>query len=153
MKLLAVFEVEQAFRPVDLQGQDYELMSSEPIDPQPVPNKLLSAAVWGGVIGGVLGAALSVGVFYVVNLRTGHMSIITLAPIGIILFGVAALASITGVLVAFLREAGLLTTRLKLPARVLTAMSHGAVAVLVNSPSPELEKLLQAAGAKTEWLS
>ena len=153
MKLLAVFEVEQAFRPVDLEGQDYELFSSEPIDPKPVPNRLLPAAVWGGVVGGILGAAMAAGVFYVVNLRTGHMSIITLAPIGIILFGVAALASITGVLVAFLREAGLLTTRLTLPTRVLTAMSHGAVAVMVKGATPEVEKSLQAAGAKTEWLS
>jgi hypothetical protein len=153
MKLLAVFENTRAFRPMLLEGETFELYSSEPLHPEPVPNNLLTAAVWGGVIGGILGAGLSVGVFHIVNLRTGHMPIITLSPIGVIFFGIAALASIAGVLIAFLREAGLLTTRLKLPSRVLTEMSHGAVAVLVTGPTPDLEKSLQAAGAKTEWLS
>lgn len=152
MKLVAIFKSEEAFQPVEPLLKTSEVFSSEPYHPKLGPNGLLPAGVWGGVIGAVVGAAMAAGVFYVVNLRTGHMSIITFAPIGIILFGIAALFSITGVLIAFLREAGLLTTRLTLPEHIRCAMSHGAVAVTVDNATPELEESLQRAGARTEWL-
>jgi hypothetical protein len=114
----------------------------------PVPNHLLKAAVWGGIVGAAAGAALAVGVFYVVNLHTGHMEMITLAPIGIILFGIAALTSIAAVLFELLREAGLLRRDLELPADVRAELVHGSVAVLVPSATPEIRKLLADAGAR-----
>jgi len=156
MKLVAVFhkgaaaDNSAAARSAlaQLSAGDCEIFSSEPLHTQQVPNHLLAAAVWGGIVGALAGAGLSVLVFYIVNLHTGHMQIITLAPIGIILFGIAALTSIAAVLLELLREAGLLRRDLELPEDIRAELAHGSVAVLVRSATPAIRKILNDAGAR-----
>jgi hypothetical protein len=150
MKLLAVFEDGAAARSAlsRITAGEYEIFSSEPLHTPPVANHLLKAAVWGGIAGAVAGAGLAVFVFHVVNLHTGHMEMITLSPIGIILFGVAALTSIAAVLVELLREAGLFRRNLDLPPDVRAELVHGSVAVLVQSGTEEIRKSLSDAGAR-----
>jgi hypothetical protein len=150
LKLIAVFEDGTAARAAMTQipAADCEMFSSEPLHTPQVPNHLLKAAVWGGIFGALAGAALAVWVFYIVNLHTGHMEMITLAPIGIILFGVAALTSIAAVLLELLREAGLFRRDLELPEEVRAELVHGSVAVLVPSGTPEIRKSLLDAGAR-----
>ena len=150
MRLLAVFDDSTAAitTMAKLGGTAYEVFSAEPLHPPEVPNRLLPAGVWGGTLGAAGGAGLAVFVFYIMNLRTGHMEMITLAPIGIILFGIAALCSIAGVLVMLLHEAGLLTHRLVLPAEVRDQLTGGAVALLVPAPGPGTEQILREGGAR-----
>ncbi len=150
MKLLAVFDNSTTARSAMAQvsAADCEIFSSEPLHTPQVSNHLLKAAVWGGIAGAVAGAGLAVWVFYIVNLHTGHMAMITLAPIGIILFGVAALTSIAAVLFELLREAGLFRRDLELPDDVRAELVQGSVAVLVRSATPEIRQILSDAGAR-----
>jgi hypothetical protein len=150
MSLLAVFENAAAARLAlsQIPAADREVFSSEPMHTPEAPNHLLTAAVTGGIVGAIAGAGLAVGVFYIVNLHTGHMEMITLSPIGIILFGIAALTSIAAVLIELLREAGLFRKDLVLPDDVRAQLVHGSVAVLVPADTPAIRQTLSAAGAR-----
>jgi hypothetical protein len=150
MKLLAVFDNGAAARSAmsQIPSGDCEMFSSEPLHTPEVPNHLLKAAVWGGIAGAAIGAGLAVFVFYIVHLHTGHMETITLSPIGIILFGIAALISIAAVLFELLREAGLFRWDLELPDEVRAELVQGSVALLVRSATPEIRQILNDAGAR-----
>ncbi|GEM_PF-5053120 len=149
-KLIGVFNTGEAARAamLRLSGADCEIFSSEPLHSPAVKNHLLKAAIWGGLIGGASGGALTVFVFTTMGLKTGHMAMITLSPAGIIVFGLAALASIAGVLFELLREAGLFGGTLDLPHSVRKEVTHGAVVVLVRSATAETRQILESQGAR-----
>jgi len=154
MTLLAIFDNSAAAHgAIDRLAHDtvgsnlkYEVYSTEPLHPPMVPNHLLRGAVLGGLLGGAAGGGLAVFTFMAMHLQTGHMAIVTLPATGIATFAWAALAAIAGVIFVLVPQAKLLSTKLDLPDDVRDAITRGAVAVVVESPTPEIERMLQTAG-------
>ncbi|MBI1746957.1 MAG: DUF3341 domain-containing protein [Acidobacteria bacterium] len=64
-------------------------------------------AVAGGIIGTLSGAALAAGTAAIVHLPTGGMPIVSLGPVGIIMFALAGLGAVTGTVFSTVRAAGL----------------------------------------------
>lgn len=110
-----------------------ELCSNQPLPEHEAAAPGSRIGLW-AFAGGLLGAAGAISLvaytFLTMNLRTGHMDILTLAPMGIITFALTALGAVAGTLAGFLHEA-------KLPRWRSESVSLGAGQVLLRLESED----------------
>lgn len=111
-----------------------------------------SYALAGGIIGGICGAALAAGTSISVNLPTGGMPIVSLAPVGIVTFALAGLGAVAGALFKTFRAAGMPDLKGRLYDDALYRdLADGGFLLAVECPredwTPQIRQLLQEAGA------
>ncbi len=155
MKLVAVFPHPDSARAAmeRLAPDEYEIYSSEPLEPAAVRSRVGKMTFLGGLAGGIGGAALAALTARSMGLYTGGMPMVAYAPVGIITFAATALGAVAAAFGTLLWEAGLLKLRLELSEAVRQEVAAGCVALAVQAADDRraaVEEALVRAGGRIQ---